>query len=781
MQKMTTEAEPAKGRTLTILENILLIVCLCIIVLRASLAEMPLARADDVYSLTLSTILMAAFFLWLVLGILANNFIYRKSFMEISLLLLVVASCIAGLSASNGRAAITNAAIFAAPIFMAILLVQILDSDLKIKLTLATIAAAGFLNFYQSADQFFKSNDELIRKYKEDPKQMLDTLGIEPGSIDHFQFEHRLYSKGITGYFTTSNSAGSFAILAVFAAAVLLIEKVRNRKRPDADPWYIISGSVVTAGTIAALLLTRSKGAIAAFIIAAILFAVVWLLGKQLYNHRKKIIIACILSAALAVFAIISYGLSHNRLPGGNSMLVRWQYWQATARIYKDRPLTGVGAGNFANAYFHYKLPQSLEDVSDPHNFLLSILTQYGPLGLAAFIAIIAVSLYRIIFIPPLPALSGSNQQQARLNKIVISGIIFAAMLLVRPLATSLPAPVSTEEWVASSLFLYVMPAAAFLVGFLLVTNGPLSTIINQQATYPSATVAALSCAVIGLLIHNLADFAIFEPGVFTAFCACVSCLIATDLNYRGRASVIYNPAPAIKGTIAAASIVAFAAIVCFCLLPVTKSISKVIAANQAAFADQFSRSHFLLEEAARDDPLSPLAPSINGQLYITNFIREVQKTDTALRSPPRSAEGGLRGTSLLLAARDCFEEAISRDKYCYKDYELLSNLYLLLAQTSAEPQKSEWLNNAFITANQAVSLYPASDRLRFYLAQIADRLGKIDFALENYKKAVEFEEAFREQFKIMYPGREQFSRLGQVQYDTAKQRIELLSKKPDK
>ncbi len=44
-------------------------------------------------------------------------------------------------------------------------------------------------------------------------------------------------------------------------------------------------------------------------------------------------------------------------------------------------------------------------------------------------------------------------------------------------------------------------------------------------------------------------------------------------------------------------------------------------------------------------------------------------------------------------------------------------------------------------------------------------------------KKAVEIEDSYRRQFEIMYPGREIFSRLGEENYQLARQRLDALSR----
>ena len=70
----------------------------------------------------------------------------------------------------------------------------------------------------------------MLEQYKDDPNSILQPLGIQPGSLNHMLLEHRIYSKDVRASFTTSNSAGSFAILASFASIALLAERLKNRK-----------------------------------------------------------------------------------------------------------------------------------------------------------------------------------------------------------------------------------------------------------------------------------------------------------------------------------------------------------------------------------------------------------------------------------------------------------------------------------------------------------------------------------------------------------------------
>ena len=77
----------------------------------------------------------------------------------------------------------------------------------------------------------------------------------------------------------------------------------------------------------------------------------------------------------------------------------------------------------------------------------------------------------------------------------------------------------------------------------------------------------------------------------------------------------------------------------------------------------------------------------------------------------------------------------------------------------------------------RAAERYPCCGRLHFHLGQLADRLGKPVQALQHYRETVSIEDAFRKQFRQMYPEREQVvSRLGEDKYLFAEQRIRELS-----
>ncbi|MHC4069770.1 MAG: O-antigen ligase family protein [Planctomycetota bacterium] len=761
--KINSDFVKSKGQI--ILEYVLLIISLAVITLRTTITEgvnvqgtsQPVNLGDNVYSLAISAVLIFAMLAWFTYTLCSGRCAYRFSLIEVGLLLLCLAVVISSINAANKRAAITNAIIFITPMLTAILLIQILDSPTKIKLVLITIAASAVLCTYQSLDQLLSSNQFAIDQYEKAPQTMLAPLGIQPGSFQQFLFEHRLYSQGVRGFFTTSNSAGSFSILAAFAAIALLIDKLKNQKSLTPMPLSTLAAALAAAFIIVGLLITKSKGAITAFTIALVMFIAYLCCAKWINKHKKLLLVLALLLFIIAASAIITYGTKHDTLPGGSSMLVRWQYWKGAAKIYTQNQTLGVGPGNFAHAYTKYKPDAALESVADPHNLLLSLLAQYGPLGLVAFLAIPYVPLKQTISPKTSEYITQKPQLEFNFKTIAIISlaVISFTLLVIRPTVQPINFAASAAEKLAASLLLYIMPVVVFIAGFILLAVETKST----QKTRNNITIAALFCAVIACLIHNLIDFAIFEPAVFSSFWALIACLTALNLLKNPRPCLIIKTTTPAKIIIFALAVTATWAYFNYALTPVAKTsntIRKAMHQIQSGFY-----AHDTLELAEKHDLLDTTALNFNGRLYLQHYNRTPD-------APPE----------LLKKAEDCFLAAIHRDPADFKNHERLSDVYNQLAQTVTQPQKNDYLQKSLDKAFDAIWLYPGSAQLRIKMAQIAEKLNETDIALAQYKKAIQIEDAYRNQFQIMYPDKKVFSRLGELKYQNAKQKVNLLSQK---
>ena len=196
MTKAAISCGSSKSTRQIILEYILFALCLSVIALRAMITEgtgTPTTATGEqlnsnIYSLAISAVLICSFVAWFITAFYSKRFSYRFSGLEIGLCLFIIAALIGIFVAANKRAVITHLTTLAAPILMAVLLVQLLDSHTKIKLLLVIVAALGVVHAYQSAEQYFVSNQMTIEQYEQNRDDVLKSLGIEDGTFAHFLF-----------------------------------------------------------------------------------------------------------------------------------------------------------------------------------------------------------------------------------------------------------------------------------------------------------------------------------------------------------------------------------------------------------------------------------------------------------------------------------------------------------------------------------------------------------------------------------------------------------------
>jgi tetratricopeptide (TPR) repeat protein len=188
-------------------------------------------------------------------------------------------------------------------------------------------------------------------------------------------------------------------------------------------------------------------------------------------------------------------------------------------------------------------------------------------------------------------------------------------------------------------------------------------------------------------------------------------------------------------------------------------SVSASVKVRRATFSN-VDRASKLLDSAIATDRLDPALASLKGKMllgYYDNLkTKEVLWLDKAV---------------------ECFELAISRDNANYKDFANLARTYELLAENQPDENKQQILKKAFEAMKHAADRYPGSAELQTDLGKIAEKRGVEADALGCYKRAIDIEDAYSGQFKIMYPYQKVVSRLGEYDYEFALERIEALKK----
>ena len=168
------------------------------------------------------------------------------------------------------------------------------------------------------------------------------------------------------------NAAGSFFALTGTAAAGLSITRTLRA---------LTAGLVATTVIVAAMWLTGSRAAVAAFLLAS--FGLVLAVRP---SRNKRVAIAAGLTACIA--AILLFALLFPERVGRSAMSIGWltriEMAKVSLRMTADHPWFGVGAGRFYDASAEYMPSTRLAGIypqENAHNNYLQVLAELGVLG----------------------------------------------------------------------------------------------------------------------------------------------------------------------------------------------------------------------------------------------------------------------------------------------------------------------------------------------------------------------------------------------------------------
>lgn len=678
----------------------------------------------------------------------------KTSFEPFFVLFVIINACLL-LRAGDKESALVNSLTLACPVLMGVAIVNLCSDLNKAVLVLIIIAAAGAVNTVQCFDQAFLSKDMMLQQYQQNPQEQLEKLGIEKDTLQHFLYEHRLHSKGVSGFFRTANVAGSFFILTSFAALYLLY-CFFDKKNLGIGFCLILLFGINLFG----LFLTHSKGAILSAIISFI-GAGVYLKFANLFSKYKGLLItaAAIIIAGLVLF-FTAYGIKNQTLPCGKSMHFRWQYWQASAEMIKDFPF-GVGAGNFGNHYAAYKDPAAIETITAPHNFIINGYCQFGIIGFTILLACLGLVFNKIFKSATyLPNKSFAKPAAGAL----ISIIILAGLLRVGFIQAELTNVPDVMLYLA--LVYYVVPAAVLILAV-----APFLVKTPNNARIESSSIGIIVCGVLGVILHNIIDLAFFEPAVWTVFWI----MLAVSLAIKNNLSVNFLTNYRITNFRKIAAVICLVGL-CAASIYYGVFVSVKVASNLSrAFTDyrilfspptmiwqqndkyiqkqQLDKTIYYLDNAISANPMSSFLLSLKGKMLYQAVFAEKADIEN------------------LYTAKNSFAAALVKNPYNYKDYESLAEISDKLAQLS--PQKKERnLQAALDYLMQAVKLFPASERINYKIAYIGDQLGLEQVAAEYYRKTIEIEDAYLEEFKAAFKDEPVVWRVGKEKYEYARNRL---------
>lgn len=191
-------------------------------------------------------------------------------------------------------------------------------------------------------------------------------------------FWRALETRRVTSVFGYPNAVGLyFEIMVPF-----LVAAAWQAKKIYARTWFILC----TMLALCAIFFAQSSGAIAALAVAG---------GATLIRFKKTRWLSVILGVVTMLLIFVSpirKPFADEFLLQGFSGQLRAQMWRETMQMLRVRPLFGAGLAAYQTAVAPFHINKRVEIYLYPHNLVLTLWSEVGLLGLAAFATIFFTS-----------------------------------------------------------------------------------------------------------------------------------------------------------------------------------------------------------------------------------------------------------------------------------------------------------------------------------------------------------------------------------------------------
>ncbi len=599
------------------------------------------------------------------------------------------------------------------------------ESSAVVACFLATAVALSAYGLAQAAIEF----PEMHKAFERDPGPALVAAGLDP-KIDKQgpEFIHIrdrvLGSNEPFATFALANSLAGFLVGPAVLALAVALERLRDKgDRPPFAAW--VMAAVPFLILLVCFVFTKSRSAQIGFLVG------VGIVVARVFGSVPRRVLLAGAAGLAAVFTLIALaGVATKQLDiqvlteSTKSFRYRVEYWRGAAGLLAEDGhwWSGVGPGNFGGAYLKHKLPQSSEEINDPHNLILDVWTSSGLLAVMALAGTLALA-FRDLFGPPRKGEEGPDAPTAPDAPTSAAWLLtcgFGGWLLAWPLGNLNP---FNDMLVAQLPLRWVVLAAGWL-----------GTVAMGWPLWGRRPVPAwgLGAWVAALVVNLLAAGGIAFPAVAIALWG----PIAIGLNLREDRTcgqLVKRGGYVLAFVLAAILTAAIGWFWGSVLAPTTLASNLLAEAEAARKRGDMPRARKLFHEAAEADRYDP-NPWV--QLALFDFsiaegrgeppsekeISEIANHSLSALEPPRNPE-----SYNMLRKRDQVLSLLI-DRLKDPGVAQKGTIARLLAQ------RNEALR-------RAIAQYPTNVRLRARLAAVLAEVGDYDGAVKEGQEALRLDE----------------------------------------
>lgn len=313
----------------------------------------------------------------------------RKSWADLGVISLFVLVAISASHAAERRIAINTAWEWIA-VGVAYLLLRNLprtrsESSALVGCLVATAVAVSAYGLYQITVELPGQR----AAFQSNPRAVLIQLGIDPDSpgpqLQHLK-DRLLGSREPTATFALANTLAGVLVGPAVIAVVMFLRGMGRR-----EVWLsALLAAPMGLILLSVLLLTKSRSAYLGLLVAMLGLAWIELKRVPLKRILMGAMVLLLGSGVLVTVASFAGQLDKQVVTESiKSMRYRTEYWRGAWGVIWEGPsrwFVGLGPLNFAGPYLKHKLPQSSEEIVDPHNLVLDV---WATAGLPAVVALL--------------------------------------------------------------------------------------------------------------------------------------------------------------------------------------------------------------------------------------------------------------------------------------------------------------------------------------------------------------------------------------------------------
>lgn len=374
----------------------------------------------------------------------------------------------------------------------------------------------GLLLIYLVHSGFYLRDDlpALREMVEKDRDKILADRGWAADSFEARQFFQKITAGEMVGFSASPNTFAACIVVTMLLTAGLALQRLRDG---DGPAWAVLLGLPIVGGA-AIIVMTHSRTALAALVLAMVLLVAIWRIGSWMSRHARGLFVIAAASVLAGAAVIVWRGTTTGTL-FHDSLTFRWRYWLGAWRIFTEHPVAGVGWENFGPFYLAKRLAIASEEVRDPHNFIVRFFVELGLIGGTLAVASIALLLWRITRPAATPASVGEVAPTAD-NDVDKPSL---ACVVATPLAIGASAmllnTMATIDWAQSADYVDLELRKRLLYAVLITGSVLAATIGVRDGRRDISWIRnTIVVATLLFLLQNLVDFSMFEPGGMALF-----------------------------------------------------------------------------------------------------------------------------------------------------------------------------------------------------------------------------------------------------------------------